>query len=196
MNADLFPRDTRARDCVCEISCKPAPHGQDPQAETNASAKISSLARWGKFNLVGAIGISVQFAALFVLKSVVHIHYLVATAIAVEIAVLHNFVWHERFTWADRIRPRRTQGTQDFIRTDLTDLGGKRTRFLVLWRLWRFHLANGTVSILGNLAVMKALVGFGHMNYLVVNAIGITACSLLNFIVSDQWVFESSRVGD
>src|SRR5436190_21825889 len=29
--------------------------------------------------------------------------YLLATALAVEGAILHNFVWHERWTWADRV---------------------------------------------------------------------------------------------
>ena len=61
--------------------------------------------RWLKFNLVGGIGIGVQLAALAILRSLLHLDYLVATALAVETAVLHNFVWHERFTWADRPAP-------------------------------------------------------------------------------------------
>src|SRR5437016_606133 len=64
----------------------------------------STLLRWCKFNIVGGIGILVQFAALFLLKSVLHFNYLAATAIAVEAAVVHNFVWHEQFTWADRVQ--------------------------------------------------------------------------------------------
>ena len=60
--------------------------------------------RWCKFNFVGGIGIGVQFAALFLLKGVLHFNYLAATAIAVEAAVVHNFVWHEQFTWVDRIK--------------------------------------------------------------------------------------------
>jgi putative flippase GtrA len=60
------------------------------------------IRRWLKFNLVGAIGIVVQLLALGLLTSVLRVHYLAATALAVEAAVLHNFVWHEWFTWADR----------------------------------------------------------------------------------------------
>ncbi|HKV80979.1 MAG TPA: GtrA family protein, partial [Candidatus Sulfotelmatobacter sp.] len=62
------------------------------------------LLRWLKFNLVGGIGIAVQFAALFVLKGIFHFNYLAATALAVEAAVVHNFVWHEQFTWSDRVQ--------------------------------------------------------------------------------------------
>ena len=122
--------------------------------------------RWWKFNFVGAIGIGVQFVALLVSKSVFHLNYLAATALAVEIAVLHNFIWHERFTWADR-----------------------NPRSSVFTRLVRFHLGNGAVSILGNLALMKVLVGYGHIHYLVANAIAIALCSLANFLLSDEWVF-------
>jgi hypothetical protein len=65
---------------------------------------VCLVARWLKFNAVGGIGIGVQLAALAILKSVLHVDYLAATASAVEAAILHNFFWHERFTWADRAR--------------------------------------------------------------------------------------------
>jgi putative flippase GtrA len=136
--------------------------------------KPSTLLRWFKFNFVGGIGIGVQFAALFLLRSVLNFDYLVATAIAVEAAVVHNFVWHEQFTWVDRVNPNRIQ------------LQWRRS----LPRLLRFNLTTGVVSILGNLALMKVMVGQGHMNYLLANAIAIVLCSLANFLVSEEWVFE------
>ena len=58
-----------------------------------------------KFNLVGALGIAVQLTVLLGLKSGLHLNYLLATALAVETAVVHNFLWHERYTWADRVQP-------------------------------------------------------------------------------------------
>lgn len=126
------------------------------------------LARWCKFNLVGAMGVGVQFAALFVMKGLVGVDYLLATAMAVETAVIHNFLWHERFTWADRVRPSRRGA---------------------LIRLIRFNLTTGAMSMVGNVALMKVMVGEGHMNYLVANGIAIALCSIANFLVSDQWVF-------
>ncbi len=139
----------------------------------------STLVRWCKFNLVGGMGIVVQFVTLFLLKSGLHFNYLSATAIAVEAAVVHNFVWHEQFTWADRTK------------LDRTKLHRVRpARRPSVRRLLRFHLSNGAVSLLGNLALMKAMVGECHMNYLLANAIAIALCSLANFLVSDTWVFE------
>jgi putative flippase GtrA len=146
----------------CEVNCSEAKSGKRRTAP-------STLVRWCKFNLVGGMGIAVQFAALYLLKSLLHFDYLLATAIAVEAAVVHNFVWHEQFTWADRVHPSwRRSGA----------------------RLLRFNLTNGAVSIIGNLALMRVMVGFGHMNYLVANAIAITLCSAANFLVSEEWVFE------
>ena len=60
-----------------------------------------SAPRWMRFNLVGAVGIGVQLAMLWLLTAL-GVPYLMATALAVETAVLHNFLWHQRFTWADR----------------------------------------------------------------------------------------------
>lgn len=123
--------------------------------------------RWLKFNLVGAIGIVVQLAALAVLKSGMHVHYLLATGVSVEIAVLHNFVWHERFTWADRTATRS-------------------------WtRLMKFNITTGLFSIVGNIAVMKLLVDVARLNYFVANIVTIASCSLVNFVVSDLLVFEN-----
>lgn len=145
------------------------------QPSTCGDEGPSSFVRWLKFNFVGAIGVGVQFAALFLLKSVLGFSYLFATALAVEAAVVHNFVWHEQFTWADRLKS-----------------GAIRSSFRrSLSRLLRFNASNGAVSIIGNLALMRVMVGYGQMNYLAANAIAIALCSCANFLVSNQWVFEA-----
>ena len=131
--------------------------------------------RWLKFNAVGGLGIAVQLAVLLGLKSGFHLSYLLATALAVEAAVLHNFLWHERYTWADRVRPSWRKS---------------------LPRLLRFNFTTGAVSILGNLLMMKLMVDLVHVNYLVANGVAIMVCSLLNFLVSEEWVFESEAKND
>lgn len=129
--------------------------------------------RWLKFNLVGGIGIGVQLLILVVLKTGLGLNYLVATALAVECTVVHNFLWHERFTWPDRLPGGR--GADSW------------SRFL------KFNLTTGMLSIAGNLVFMKVLAGLGHMNYLLANGITIAACSILNFLVNDGFVFAEER---
>ena len=130
----------------------------------------NGLIRWVKFNAVGGVGILVQLGVLTLLRSGLGMNYLIATAIAVEVTVLHNFLWHERFTWADRCE-------------------GKS-----IHRLIRFNLTTGLISILGNLVMMKLLAGVGGLNYFVANLLSITVCSLANFVVGDRWVFAISPV--
>jgi putative flippase GtrA len=122
------------------------------------------LVRWLKFNAVSAIGIAVQLGALALLTSVLKINYLLATGLAVEAAVLHNFIWHERFTWADRRSP---------------------DRFM---RLLKFNLTTGIFSIAGNLAFTKVLADAG-VDYVAANTISVVLCSVINFFLNDRIVF-------
>jgi putative flippase GtrA len=128
-----------------------------------------SLFRWMRFNAVGGIGIVVQLAALAVFRSWLKLDYLLATGLAVEIAVVHNFLWHERYTWADRPAVRPVQS---------------------LVRLAKFNASNGVVSMVGNLGLMRLLVGEVKVNYVVSNLVAIVVCSLVNFLLSDRLVFD------
>jgi putative flippase GtrA len=122
-----------------------------------------------KFNAVGGIGIAVQLGALAVFRSWLKLDYLWATVLAVEIAVIHNFLWHERFTWPDRPSTRPLQS---------------------LTRLAKFNASTGAVSIAGNLLLMRVLVGEQKFNYLASNILAIVSCSIINFLVGDRFVFE------
>jgi len=70
-----------------------------PIDPTNDCKRQSTGYRWLKFNMVGGMGIGVQMLVLMALKTGLGLDYLVATLLAVEGAIVHNFLWHERFTW-------------------------------------------------------------------------------------------------
>ena len=139
------------------------PTGQDPFGRV--------LRRWATFNLVGIMGVGVQIMTLVMLRGWFHMDYLLATALAVEAAILHNFVWHERWTWVDRTT------SHDSTR---------------LARLLRFNLTIGVLSIGENLLFMELLVGRLEVHYLVANLIAIASCSVLNFVASDRLVFREA----
>ena len=134
----------------------------------------STLRVWVKFNAVGLIGIGVQLIMLTLLKTGLGMNYLGATVIAVETAVLHNFVWHERWTWVEQTRGN-TSG--------------------VFGRLLRFHLANGLISIAGNLLLMWVFVSQLHLHYFLANILAIGTCSIVNFLASDRLVFRREHSG-
>ncbi len=134
---------------------------------------MSGFVRWIRFNAVGALGMAVQLAVLFVLNRATS-HYLVATAVAVEVTLLHNFAWHVRYTWRDRAQEGR------------------------LWsQCARFHLSNGAVSMAGNLALMPLLVDDARMPVIAANAVAVLVCSAVNFLLGDGWVFaKTANRGD
>ncbi len=111
---------------------------------------------------------TVQIAILALLTNVAHVQYLAATAVAVECTVLHNFAWHERFTWADR---------------------PSRSRRAIASRLLHFNLTTGAVSIGGNILLMRLLVGAAHAPVLLANLASVATCAVVNYLVNDRWVF-------
>ena len=131
----------------------------------------SPLTRWLAFNAVGVAGMAVQLA---VVAALVHLgcHYLVATVLAVEAAIVHNFLWHQRWTWRDR--PAQSA----------SETAG---------RLLRFQVLNGTISLLGNVGVTAWFTGIVGLNPIGSNLIAITVCSLLNFVFSEALVFSARQ---
>ena len=131
---------------------------------------MNPFVRWGKFNLVGAMGAVVQLAALALINRLAPGHYLSATAAAIELTLLHNFAWHLHYTWRDR-----------------------RDSSARITQLVRFHLSNGLVSLLGNLALMRVLVQGAHLPVVAANALAILCCSFVNFCLGNNWAFAVKR---
>ncbi len=131
---------------------------------------MNAIIRWGKFNVVGAMGMAFQLGVLALINRCAPGHYLCATAAAIELTLLHNFAWHVHFTWRDR-----------------------RYGFRVIRQLVRFHASNGLVSMLGNLILMRILVRDAHLPILMANCVAILVCSMINFLLGDRWAFAVTR---
>jgi dolichol-phosphate mannosyltransferase len=128
------------------------------------------MLHWVKFNLVGLLGFALQTGVLFIIThSTPQVSYLAATATAVELAVLNNFVWHQRWTWKDR--PSST------IRETLR-------------RLVKFNLTSGLFSMVGNLTFMTIFVGRFGLPIGPANLASVAACSIVSFILADRIAFE------
>ena len=130
---------------------------------------MNTFLRWLAFNSVGAMGTGVQLVTLVTLAEVAGLHYLVATGLAVEAAILHNFVWHERWTWGDRV-------------------GSRQGRW---GRLVRFNLVSGGVAIAGQMVFTTLFATEFGLHYMVANLLAIASCSLINFVANDRLVFRN-----
>src|SRR5258705_11041019 len=106
--------------------------------------------RVSRFLTVGAIGFVLQLGTLMLLTQAAGWPYEPATALAVALAVLHNFWWHERWTWRDR-----------------TATGSG------LGRIARYYVTTGATSIAGNLAVTAIGVELFGCSPIVANVVAV-----------------------
>jgi len=137
----------------------------------NCSGRKNTMAtRWFIFNMVGAMGALVQLSLLSFLLKFLQLDYFTATGLAVEAAILHNFFWHERWTWAERIKTEK----QNYLK-----------------RLMSFNLTTGVLSIVQNLILMRIFMDRLKINCLSANLFAIVSCSLFNYFIVDQVVFRS-----
>jgi len=127
---------------------------------------VTGQTRWIRFATVGLVGIAVQVTVLGLLVDRWRVDYQWATAFGVLAAVAHNFLWHRRWTWRDRPESR------SVVTTFIT-----------------FAAGNGLVSLVGNLVVMRALVGWLHTPAVAANLAAIAICALANYVLADKAVF-------
>jgi len=124
------------------------------------------MMRFVKFALAGTSGFLVQIAVIAGLTSLLHVHYLVATLIAVEAAILSNFVWHQRWTFRDRA------GSW-------------------LERLIQFNALNAITSIFGSIFLTALVVEVMGLNPVAANIASVAALSVINFVSADRLVFRA-----
>jgi len=125
---------------------------------------VTGPARWARFASVGVAGFLLQITTLGILTSRAHWRWLPATLVAVELAVVHNFCWHARWTWSDRP-------------------GASLLHFL------RFQFANGLTSIGGNAILMALLAGVLGWPSIPANIAAVALMAAVNFVAADRWVF-------
>jgi len=125
------------------------------------------MRRWLTFNVVGAAGFGLQLLALEGLLRT-GLALVPAVTLAVLLAVSHNFVWHERLTWADRPRHHR------------------------LGRWLGFNLSTGLVSVVTNVAGTSVLVTTLDVPPVAANVVAVGIASILNYTVSDRLVFSGN----
>jgi putative flippase GtrA len=131
----------------------------------SSTAYAFSLVRLPRFLLVGGSGVVVNSVALFALYQLVGLPLLVASAIAVELAIASNFIWNDRWT---------------FGRAHLS-----------LRRFARFNVAS-LAALLITVATTWLLVHWAGVPYLLANIVGIGLASACNFVLSLQWTWRTA----
>jgi len=132
-------------------------------------SKFKLIRKWLRYNTIGTMGVGVQLFFLFLLTRLFHIHYMIATLLAVQVAIIHNFFWHQRWTWKESA----SQGKKESLR-----------------RFVKFNSSTGTLSMLGNVGVTAALVQALHLPLMICNILAIGACNIANFLFANTFGFQ------
>jgi putative flippase GtrA len=125
-----------------------------------------NVRRWSVFNLVGFGGFLVQIATIALLTRAAGFSSIAATAIALELVAVQNFVAHSRWTW----RERPTVSVRGWLR-----------------RYGRYQITK-TGSLAVNLAVTGVLVHVG-LSPEIANTAAVLVCALPNYLISERYVF-------
>jgi putative flippase GtrA len=114
-----------------------------------------------KFGAVGAIGVIINTTVLFVLSHWVGLPLLLSSAIAVELAIVSNFFWNNRWTFACR-----SPSLARFVKFNAASLGGLTVNVVTVWGLTRTGLY-----------------------FLIANLVGIGVGVAVNYACSVVWVW-------
>jgi putative flippase GtrA len=131
---------------------------------------IPHLFHGGKFMLVAWIGMGVNTAFLYLFKGVLHVRIIPASLMAIEIAIIHNFIWLRLWAWGDRDR-----SSQPF------------------WKqLAVYNVATGAVDLVLNVSILWVLSTFLGVHYLLANILGMIMGPFAKFWLNDKVVFKEN----
>lgn len=119
------------------------------------------------FLFVGALGFALQMGGFGCLRAAGW-PLPAATACSALTAVVHNFIWHERWTWSDR--------------------GGDvatRTR-----RFAGYLATTGATSLVSNVVLVAFFAGLFTLPPRVALALAVVSTSVVNFLISDRLTFQ------
>ncbi|WP_435552675.1 GtrA family protein [Natrinema sp. CGMCC1.2065] len=126
------------------------------------------IRRFVQFCFVGLSGVFVNVSLLYVAIEIAGIHYLLSSAIAIEISIISNFLLNEIWTFEEKV-------TEDENR---------------LRRMVKFNLAyTGGMAI--NIAVLGVLTEYAGVYYMLANLAGIGLATFWNYGFSERFVWSS-----
>jgi dolichol-phosphate mannosyltransferase len=129
------------------------------------------IRRLVKFGLVGSWGFVVNMSILWFLTEMAGLYYLFSSLVAIEIALINNYVLNDLWTWHDR---------------------GKAGRREYFKRMLQYHIT-ASAAMLTNISLLWMLTEVAGIYYLASNVFGILCGAALNYFVNDRWTFRHRK---
>lgn len=131
---------------------------------------LDRLGRFIRFGVVGASGVVVNQGLLMLIHGSLGWPLLLSSLIAIEAAILNNFLWSSTWIW----------------RFDYD-----HSLRLILQKLAQYQAATLFTSMVVNASVLASLVYGLDFDYRLANLAGIAAGMGVNFLAGEFWVFRS-----
>lgn len=122
-----------------------------------------------RFAVVGLLGLAVNNVLLWLLTAHAGLYYLASSAIATEVAIVHNFILNHRWTFGSSRRAASVDMT--FLRYNAVALGG-----LAL-----------------TVGVLFVLTHFAGMFYLLANPLAVAAGAIWNYLMCLAWIWNTRQ---
>ena len=127
----------------------------------------STAIRFMKFGIASTSGTLVNTVVLWIGHRLIHLPLAVASPAALILTILNNFLVNEHWTWKHR----------------------PVTRKGAFWyRLVRFYISSSMGAGV-NFVLLLVFTKYLGLHFLIANIAGGTIGSLVNFYISDRWVF-------
>ncbi len=120
--------------------------------------------RLTKFSIVGVIGAGINTWFLWLFTDVVGLYYLYSSAIAIEIAIILQFLMNDRWTFKEQ----KTMHVEQFVKR------------IIKSNIWR----SGGLAV--NIGVLYFLTEYLGVYYLLSNIAGIICSFLLNYLFESR----------
>jgi dolichol-phosphate mannosyltransferase len=121
-----------------------------------------------KFGTVGGSGVIVNSGILYALTELLSIDYRISSLVAIEFAIINNFLWNYHWTFSERKAAR------------------KRGFFSMMLK---FNISSGFTAFVINWGTLFLLTEHVHIYYQISNLIGIGLGTVVNFCLSHFWAF-------
>ncbi|MBO8130783.1 MAG: GtrA family protein [Candidatus Marinimicrobia bacterium] len=124
-----------------------------------------------RFQFVAWLGTFVNLGSLWLFHGQLDLPISISGALAIELAILHNFTWHYFITWNDRVH---------FTLSDF------------LKRLYKYNILTASVDFAINLSTLYSLNKFLGVHYMLAGIIGMSAGPIFKFLINEFIIFRKS----
>jgi putative flippase GtrA len=127
------------------------------------------LTKMVRFQLVALGGSLINFGCLWLCHGKLQLDLLPAAAIAIELAIIHNYSWHFFITWKHRV---------------------KRQFSIYIIKLLKYNILTASIDFYVSLGILSLLVSHINIHYLIANSLAMTAGFLIKFILNETIIFK------